>query len=77
MCIGHDSLFFKYAKGLTTVLVAKDRVLGHNPLPALQMGDRGDNNPHLPLGPLTHRDHNYRWAILASFPSARRRIVIP
>ena len=26
LCIGHDSLFFKYAKGLTTVLVAKDRV---------------------------------------------------
>ena len=35
LCIGHDSLFFRYAKGLTTVLVAKDRVLGHNPVAAL------------------------------------------
>jgi uncharacterized metal-binding protein len=39
LCIGHDSLFFKYAKGLSTVLVAKDRVLGHNPLAALQLAD--------------------------------------
>ena len=39
LCVGHDSLFFKHAKGLTTVLVAKDRVLGHNPLAALQLAD--------------------------------------
>ncbi len=39
LCIGHDSLFFKYAKGLTTVLVAKDRVLGHNPVAALHLAD--------------------------------------
>lgn len=39
LCIGHDSLFFKHAKGLTTVLVAKDRVLGHNPVAALQLAD--------------------------------------
>lgn len=39
LCIGHDSLFFKYAKGLTTVLVAKDRVLGHNPIAALNLAD--------------------------------------
>lgn len=39
LCIGHDSLFFKYAKGLSTVLVAKDRVLGHNPVAALQLAD--------------------------------------
>ncbi len=37
LCIGHDSLFFKYAKGLSTVLVAKDRVLGHNPVATLIM----------------------------------------
>jgi len=35
LCVGHDSLFFKHAKALTTVLVAKDRVLGHNPAAAL------------------------------------------
>ena len=39
LCIGHDSLFFKRAKGLSTVLIAKDRVLGHNPIAALQMAD--------------------------------------
>ena len=35
LCVGHDSLFFKHAKALSTVLVAKDRVLGHNPAAAL------------------------------------------
>ena len=35
LCVGHDSLFFKHAKALSTVLVAKDRVLGHNPVAAL------------------------------------------
>jgi uncharacterized metal-binding protein len=35
LCVGHDSLFFKYSEALTTVLVAKDRVLGHNPAAAL------------------------------------------
>ena len=39
LCIGHDSLFFKYANALSTVLVAKDRVLGHNPIAALQLAD--------------------------------------
>lgn len=35
LCVGHDSLFTKYAEALTTTLVAKDRVLGHNPAAAL------------------------------------------
>jgi len=35
LCVGHDSLFFKYSKAPVTVLVAKDRVLGHNPVAAL------------------------------------------
>ncbi len=39
LCIGHDSLFFRHAEGLTTVLVAKDRVLAHNPIGALQLAD--------------------------------------
>ena len=39
LCIGHDSLFFKYSKALSTVLVAKDRVLGHNPVAALNLAD--------------------------------------
>ena len=35
LCVGHDSLFFKYAKAPTTVLAVKDRVTGHNPLAAI------------------------------------------
>lgn len=35
LCVGHDSLFYKYAEGLTTTLITKDRVLGHNPAAAL------------------------------------------
>ncbi len=35
LCVGHDSLFFKYSDAPVTVLVAKDRVLGHNPVAAL------------------------------------------
>jgi len=35
LCVGHDSLFIKYAKAPITVLVAKDRVFGHNPVAGL------------------------------------------
>ena len=35
LCVGHDSLFLKYIKGLTTVFAVKDRVTGHNPLAAI------------------------------------------
>jgi uncharacterized metal-binding protein len=35
LCVGHDSLFLKYAEAFSTVLVAKDHVLGHNPSAAL------------------------------------------
>ncbi|HSB73200.1 MAG TPA: DUF1847 domain-containing protein [Candidatus Methylomirabilis sp.] len=35
LCVGHDSLFFMHSKVPATVLVAKDRVLGHNPVAAL------------------------------------------
>ena len=37
LCVGHDSLFFKYAKAPTTVLIAKDRVFGHNPAAGLYL----------------------------------------
>lgn len=30
LCVGHDSLFYKYCDGLCTTLFTKDRVLGHN-----------------------------------------------
>jgi len=35
LCVGHDSLFFRYSAAPVTVLVAKDRVTGHNPIAAL------------------------------------------
>jgi uncharacterized metal-binding protein len=35
LCVGQDYLFFKYSDVPGTVLVAKDRVLGHNPVAAL------------------------------------------
>lgn len=35
LCVGHDSLFYKYAEGLTTTMVVKDRVTGHNPAAVL------------------------------------------
>jgi uncharacterized metal-binding protein len=37
LCVGHDSLFFKYADAPTTVLAVKDRVTGHNPLVAVYL----------------------------------------
>ena len=35
LCVGHDALFLKRATAFTTVLAAKDRVTGHNPLAAV------------------------------------------
>lgn len=35
LCVGHDMLFTKYSEAPVTTLVAKDRVLGHNPCVAL------------------------------------------
>ncbi len=39
LCVGHDALFFQYAEAPCTVLVAKDRVFGHNPAAALYLSD--------------------------------------
>ena len=35
LCVGHDTIFFKYTKTPVTVLAVKDRVLAHNPLGAV------------------------------------------
>lgn len=35
LCVGHDTLFFKYSQSPVTVLAVKDRVLAHNPLGAI------------------------------------------
>ena len=37
LCVGHDSLMMRFSDALCTVLVAKDRVTGHNPLAAIQL----------------------------------------
>ena len=39
LCIGHDSLFFKYSEAPVTVLAVKDRVLAHNPLGAVYLSE--------------------------------------
>ncbi len=39
LCVGHDSLFFKYAEAPVTVLAVKDRVTGHNPLAAVYLSE--------------------------------------
>lgn len=39
LCVGHDSLFYKFSDALCTTLVVKDRVTGHNPVVALYQKD--------------------------------------
>lgn len=39
LCVGHDSLFYKYSDALVTTLVTKDRVLAHNPVGALYQAE--------------------------------------
>ncbi len=35
LCVGHDALFSKHSQAPVVTLIAKDRVLGHNPAAAL------------------------------------------
>ncbi|MBW2257107.1 MAG: DUF1847 domain-containing protein [Deltaproteobacteria bacterium] len=37
LCVGHDTLFMRNSHAPVTVLVVKDRVLGHNPVAALYL----------------------------------------
>ena len=39
LCVGHDSLFYKYSDALVTTGVTKDRVTGHNPVATLYGAD--------------------------------------
>lgn len=41
LCVGHDTLFLAHSAAPATVLVVKDRVLGHNPAAALYMANTG------------------------------------
>ena len=40
LCVGHDSLFIKFARAPITVLAVKDRLLAHNPLAAVYQMDQ-------------------------------------
>ena len=35
LCVGHDSIFYKYSKAPCTTMIVKDKVLVHNPAAAL------------------------------------------
>lgn len=37
LCVGHDSMFYKYSKAITTTLITKDRVTCHNPAAPLYL----------------------------------------
>ena len=39
LCVGHDSMFYKYSEAPVTTIVAKDRVTGHNPVAAIYQAD--------------------------------------
>lgn len=39
LCVGHDSLFYKFSDALCTTLVVKDRVTGNNPCAAIYCAD--------------------------------------
>lgn len=39
LCVGHDSLFYRYSKAPVTTFITKDRVLGHNPAAAIYQAD--------------------------------------
>lgn len=39
LCVGHDSLVIKHLNAPVTILAAKDRVLGHNPIAAVYCSD--------------------------------------
>ncbi len=48
LCVGHDSLFYKYSEALVTTLIAKDRVLAHNPAGAVYCAEGYLKNKLLP-----------------------------
>lgn len=40
LCVGHDSLFYRFSDAFVTTLVSKDRVLAHNTVAALYQADK-------------------------------------
>ena len=41
LCVGHDTIFLQHSAAPVTVLIVKDRVLGHNPVQALYLANTG------------------------------------
>lgn len=41
LCVGHDTLFLRHSEAPSTVMIVKDRVLGHNPVAALYAATTG------------------------------------
>ena len=78
LCVGHDSLFFRHSEGPVTVLVAKDRVLAHNPIGASTWPTATIPASAARNGRRRHR--SYRWPAASRCPAcatirlkARRR----
>ena len=40
LCVGHDSMFYKFADAPVTTLVSKDRVMAHNTVGAIYQADK-------------------------------------
>ena len=51
LCVGHDTLFIKYAQSPVTILAVKDRVTGHNPLAAVYCSEGYYKNKLYPEDP--------------------------
>ena len=50
LCVGHDSLFLKYAEAPCMVFAVYDRLLGHNPLAAIYNIDNYYRSLKVPVG---------------------------
>ncbi|MGE9984592.1 DUF1847 domain-containing protein [Desulfovibrio sp. SGI.169] len=49
LCVGHDTLALRHLEAPATVLAVKDRMLGHNPLAAVQCSDSYFNYLKTPM----------------------------
>ena len=61
LCVGHDTLFMKYAKAPMTVLAVKDRVTGHNPLAAVYLAQGYYNKKFYPADPAELNPHDTEY----------------
>lgn len=61
LCVGHDTLFMKYAKAPMTVLAVKDRVTGHNPLAAVYLAQGYYSKKFYPADPAELNPHDTEY----------------